>query len=275
VSTLKDLTDNEVIRSQGFSEAGRRVMNITQTAGAAALHSQYPDEYEYYLCTFEVLNPTTMETIEYLTFPIMPDSIRIADSKIQSTTKTANGVVVIENNTFTLKTISVSGNFGRKFKLVDFKIQKTESKSSDAAKGSKIDQVYQEIISGMKTGYGTCKTLQRMLESSSKCEDGSPRLLLFYCYAFNANYLVQLVNNSFEMSKNMNRIWTYSFTLKALAPADAIMDSDTLKQTLSKYINNDVLRNGVKQVVQFTSNQSKILGNQLLLKVNDNLGLLR
>lgn len=249
--------------NQSILDLRDRFNNIAVDGSKALLHSTFPNDVEYYLCSIELLeiiNGSEPKTFEYFTFPIMPENIKISDSKVQTTSKTLEGVVVIENNTFTPKTITINGNFGRKIKMLNLELS-FDSQRQEFAN-------FKEANSEIKTGYGVMKRLQRIIENSSYLLNGNPILAMFYCYAFNAHYVVQFNSNSFEQSVSKNMIWEYNLNMTAIAPANQILGNKYLKDTLNKYLKRQFIQNSIKQTTKFAFGQTKILTNQLLMKIS-------
>ena len=85
--------------------------------GKSALHALMPDDYEYYLCSFELYD-SKMDKKGFLSFVVMPDQITESHSPIQSITKTHSGIVTTFNSTFSPVNITISGTFGKKFRIV-------------------------------------------------------------------------------------------------------------------------------------------------------------
>lgn len=255
-------------------DAQRRVSDLTAQGGRAFLHSKHPDEFEYYMCSIEIVDANDSNNIlDFITFPIMPESIRISDQKIQNTTKTSNGIVVLENFSFVPKTITISGNFGRRFKLVaggggSFPAAITSEKVADTFESKDGKRLkLPEFSINVKNGYGMTKVLEKIFNKSSSISNEVPVQMFFYCQAFNANYLVQPINIQFSQSKSTNNMfWEYSMTLKAIAPADELISPEEDKRLLETYLKEDVIVAAAGSVLAFTENESKVLSNRLLVK---------
>lgn len=244
-----------------------------KTTSKAILHNIYPEDFEYYLCAFELVDAKSLKTLSYVTLPIMPDNIKMTYQNIQSTSKTSNGVVTIENFSFNPRQISLIGNFGRKMKLVDTNFELTQfSNSVYGAIRKKLNHVL-DFNANVKTGYGMVKLLEKFIEFAKTNSTESPVLLFFYCFAYNYNFLVQPLNFNVSQNRNMNMIWEYEITMTALAPASEILRTDDYKQTLSKFLKRDVIKSGVSSVLQFTKEQTKIASNILQYKIGEKTGL--
>ncbi len=257
----------------------RRAADIAALAGRAALHNQFPDDFEYYMCSIEIVDANDSNNVlDYITFPVMPEGIRISDQKIQNTTKTSNGVVTLENFSFVPKNITINGNFGRQFKLVaggggSFPQAITSDKVSKTFdKNGKLELPSFSLIA--KTGYGMTKVLETIFNKSSSLSSGAPVLMFFYCPAFNANYLVQPINIQYSQNRqNMNMIWDYGLTMKAIAPADQLINSEDYQNHMNNYLKEDVIRQGVSSAIGFVSSQSKLAEVKLEFKAGEAIGL--
>lgn len=255
--------------------ARNRAKELMKTTSKAVLHNIYPEDFEYYLCVFELVDAKSLKTLSYITLPIMPDNIKMTNQNIQSTSKTSNGVVTIENFSFNPRQISLTGNFGRKMKLVDANFELTQFSNSINSVVSNLKKLnpVSEFNTNVKTGYGMVKLLEKFIEFAKTNSTESPVLLFFYCFAYNYNFLVQPLNFSVSQNRNMNMIWEYDITMTALAPASEILQTDDYKQTLSKYLKRDVIKSGVSSVLQFTKEQTKIASNILQYKIGEKTGL--
>lgn len=252
----------------------RQISEFTANASKAALQNLFPNEFEYYLCTLELLNANDLQVLEYLSFPIMPDSLRISENKIQSITKTTEGIVVLENDSFIPKQISLNGNFGRRIRLVDTEMRLPESSDNINSKLVKNGFIKPNIFNNsIKSGYGAIKVLERILNNSSTSYNNKPTILVFHCYAMNISYIVQLINQNYSQSKQSNMIWEYNIQFTAVAPIDGILTQDDYKKTLSKFLKKDVLRKGANSVLSFTYGETMKASNVLLNRVGKISGL--
>jgi hypothetical protein len=50
------------------------VMSLAKSIGTQALSSMYPNDFEWYMVAIELAD-SQEKTVDYLTFPIMPDSM--------------------------------------------------------------------------------------------------------------------------------------------------------------------------------------------------------
>lgn len=181
--------------------------------GRAAIHAIAPDEYEYYLCSLELLNGFG-ERKGFISFVVMPDQIVESHSPIQTMTKTHSGIVTTFNPSFSPIDISISGTFGKKFRLV------TGLADPMKKKGGGLNLSFGKLATatvGAKSGYGLIKVLEHILIMSEKTNRGRPYYVIFNNYAFNTKYVVNIVNYSFQQSYDQNMIWHYNIAMKAVA----------------------------------------------------------
>lgn len=249
-------------------------LDINATAGEvvssslrAYLNSLYPDEFEYYLCSFELVNKSGIVE-QVLIFPIMPDSIQENRQSLVNIKKTMSSVVSLTNNTFSPTTITINGTFGKKLRIL-LGPKQTNASAFYFEKKIKLKDDVIELNTEIKTGYGVTKKLENMIKLSQKeSSDGSGYLLFFYNLALNNNYLVEVTDMSFQQSMENNMMWNYSINMKSLANASDVRPGgyDEYKKSIKemlKYsnINKAVfkLSNSLKSV--------KNVGNEVLNKV--------
>ena len=181
--------------------------------GRAAIHAMAPDEYEYYLCSLELLNSEGMRK-GFISFVVMPDQIVETHTPIQTMTKTHSGIVTTFNPSFSPIDIQISGTFGKKFRLVT-------GLSDPTKKENGLNLTFGKVASatvGVKSGYGLIKILEHILKTSEKLDvNDKPYFVVFNNYAFNTHYIVNIMNYTFQQSYDQNMIWHYSISMKAVA----------------------------------------------------------
>ena len=236
------------------------VMNMAKSIGGQALASLYPNDFEWYMVALELADSDD-NTIDYLTFPIMPDSISKTEPTRTNIKKSMAGVTVLSTPSYSPQEINIKGSFGRQFKILinpkpDASIN-SSSKSVSAGKYYLFD-ITSSSISGLafsnfnlnvKTGYGVMKILQAMASKSVGLDDkGKPLRLYFYNMALGESYLVAIppsgVQFSQDLSKNM--IWNYNLTLIALAPLEAVSNKND-KLLIDKLLPS-MIQTGVSEV---------------------------
>ena len=208
-----------------LAEVARLRDQLLVSGGQALLHAQYPNDFEYYLCAFE-LTDFNDTTIEYFIFPVNPDNISINNQSITNVQKSQAGVTSLSNATFVPIDIQISGSFGRKLRL----ITRTEKVSLPTS----LSSVVSEVNKIVKTGYGMVKLLERMFDKSITIDGDTSYRLYFYNYAFNAHYLVEGMLFNASIDKNENMIWKYNMVFKAIAPAESINGKFDRKASLKK-----------------------------------------
>lgn len=237
------------------------VMNMAKSIGGQALASLYPNDFEWYMVALELADSDD-NTIDYLTFPIMPDSISKTEPTRTNIKKSMAGVTVLSTPSYSPQEINIKGSFGRQFKILinskpDVSIN-SSSKSVSDGKYHLFDITKKSAISGLafsnfnlnvKTGYGVMKILQAMASKSVGLDDkGKPLRLYFYNMALGESYLVAIppsgVQFSQDLSKNM--IWNYNLTMIALAPLEAVSNKNDEK-LLDKLLPS-MIQTGVSEV---------------------------
>lgn len=203
----------ENIGSKALNVTTTQLMNALITVGKSAVHTIIPDEYEYYLCSLELYDSVHTK-VGYISFVIMPDQISESHSPIQNIVKTHGGIVTVINPTFAPIDISLTGTFGRKWRLVSNYKDPTKKRSdfSNLNSGKMLN-----MSIGVKSGYGLTKVLEKILNESSNLDSlGKPHTLIFNNYAFNTSYVVNVMNFSFSQSTEQNMVWAYSVSLRAV-----------------------------------------------------------
>lgn len=198
--------------------------------GKQVVHKNFPRDFEYYMMAIELVDEY-WNSIDYFVFPVMPSAITKQESEMTSIQHTLGGIVVTNKTGFTPKDITISGNFGRGFKFINYE---GSSDFESIAKGFYFSKDIQartgnpatEFPFGIKTGYGCIKILQSIIEKSKArgVEEGSFKLLL-YNPALGESYLVVPTKNPLSLSQNeqsSNMIWQYNMSLTIIADLDDI-----------------------------------------------------
>lgn len=223
-------TENTVV-----NEAWRLVNRI----GSQAVATMMPYEFEWYMIALELATADN-KTIDYLTFPIMPNSLSKTEQNRTSIKKSLSGVTVLQNSSLPLSEIVLQGNFGRSFKnLVGISndvsggVQAYSMKSGkydlyslqSESKSNKIPK-FKTFNTTVKTGYGVVKMLQAILSKSVGHDDqGRPFRLFFYNMAFGESYQVVVPPNGVRFYQDLsnNMVWNYDLRLTVVAPLDAVV----------------------------------------------------
>lgn len=221
-------------------------LNAAMTIGKAALHAMAPDNYEYYMCSLELIDCSGNQ-VGFISFVVMPNNITESTTPIQTQTKTKNGMVTLFNDSFAPVNISLQGTFGRKFKIVTDMVDPSE-KGKNFFNGNigKIAGI--EIV--VKSGYGLTRVLQYILKKTNELDtQGRPYILLFNNYSFNSSYVVDVMSYSFNQSIENNMLWFYELQLKAIAPGSAVRSSKQNNAQLLKVVASNAIAQGLTNVI--------------------------
>jgi hypothetical protein len=219
------------VLGNSVNEVLEQSRSLLMTVGKAALHSIAPDNFEYYLCSLELLD-SAGNTKGFLSFVVMPNNYMETRTTVGSVTKTQSGVTTLYNSTFAPRDISIQGTFGRKLRLL-LGLKEVEDKNDKSIpffNGSWGKILGQEVL--VKTGYGLTKMLQKMVEATYKTdEQGGSHILLFSNYSLNTNYVVEVLQDSYSQSIDNNMLWFYSLEMKAVAPQSAVQRGEDFSKT--------------------------------------------
>ncbi|MBJ7437214.1 MAG: hypothetical protein JHC54_16435 [Acinetobacter sp.] len=208
-----------------------------QSVGLATASALFPNEFEYYMMALELVTSDD-KLIDYLVFPVMPESISRSEQKITSIKKTFSGIVVTGTASFVPIDFEIQGTFGRGLKILlggsnyDFGAAKYSTRDGNFNRLSTLDsnRLKNAIFnSTIKTGYGVTKVLQSMIDKADTLDsNGQPLRLHFYNPAFGESYLVKVTRTNFSQNESQNNMfWRYSFSMTAIAPLDATFKAAT------------------------------------------------
>lgn len=204
-------------------------------SGRAALSAIFPRDIEYYMVALEL---TTFEgdTIDYFSFPVMPSALSKVENERTSIYHTLNGTTIINSDSFVPKDLTISGDFGRAFKLVignvgedivRFRGVRFSNNNgvyySDEVNAPQVNRV-PDLNFGIKSGYGCIKILQSIIDRAKGHDNGNPFRLYFYNPALGESYLVVPTKTPLTVTQNeaKNMIWSYTLNLAIVAPLDRI-----------------------------------------------------
>lgn len=225
------------------------VRTATGTIGRIALHAIAPDNFEYYMCSLELVD-SVGETKGFMTFAVMPNNIMETKTQIASVTKTNKGIVTLFNNSFTPRDITLQGTFGRKFRLL-LGMKETENVSKIPFFGGNLgfNLMGSDVL--VKTGYGLTKMMKSMIDKSFELDDkGNPCILIFKNYALNTKYVVEVLQSSFSQSVENNMLWYYSLEMKGVAPADAVKrQTDTANKNFFGEMPSNAIAKGISGIL--------------------------
>lgn len=221
--------------------------------GKAVMNMRYPKDFELYLCALELMDQEG-NTLRYFVFPVMPSSMEENKPKITNIKKTLAGITVLSTPTFIPTEINLSGNFGRKFRILlgsdytDF-ISSFKTVDGDITKESFRDGVVEVFDDRVKTGYGCIKILEEIVEQADQIDEKGVRRLVFYNLALGNSYLVKPMNLKFSQSEESNMIWNYSLQMKSIAPLESLMTSSELEDQRQRLIITGFIQKGVDNLV--------------------------
>lgn len=230
----------------GIDVVKKKALDLIGDVGKAALATLFPNDFEIYLCSIELVT-SKGKTIDFFTFPVMPDSIQKVETKRNSVKMTAGGITTLSSPIYAPSEINIKGNFGRTFKILI-----SENESVDGAaysiKAGKYS-LYQigsrkvPTISApafdinIKNGFGAAKILQAIVSKSNGVDkDGKPFRLYFYNMALGENYMVVIPPNGISFSQNVNKnmIWEYNINMTVIAPLEAVKDQGSITSLVKR-----------------------------------------
>jgi hypothetical protein len=242
-----------------IENAVRNKALLIERLGKSALNVKYPREFELYVVALELVDGDG-NTLKYFIFPVNPSSLDEVDPKLTNIKKTLAGVVSLSTTTFIPGDVTLSGNFGRKFKILlggTF----TSLISSFATQGGKVTlgsvkDGFQEFFDErIKTGYGCFKILEEIVEAADVVDDKGPRRLIWHNLAFGTAYLVKPISLRKNMTQDTNMIHNYFLQLKTIAPLDVLKaaeknEEERLKLSTTAYVQTqtDRLVNGLTKI---------------------------
>ena len=205
-----------------------RYNRLISQLGKTTVSAAYPNDIEVYLCAFELVD-SKLNTEAYFAFPIQPSSIQKVEPTRTTIKKSLSGTTILKNSSFIPQELSLKGNFGRKFKILNgldgFGYGNTIEDKLGSFQSVQFDTP--EFSYSVKTGYGCIKLLQKIFQSSQKVDKyGKSKSLVFYNLGFGESYLVTIppTGFSFSQTEDQNMIWSYQANLTIIAPLVFIND---------------------------------------------------
>ena len=245
--------------SSVWKDYANQAISLAQQLGMQTLSSVYPYDFEWYMCALE-LTDSKDQTIDYLAFPIQPDSIQKSEPTRNNIKKSMAGVTVLSNDAYIPQDITIRGSFGRQFKLL-LNVKEIKGKNSQYSTINGVYSLYQKAGASAinypsfniaaKNGYGIIKILQAIVNKSVGLDDeGKPFKLYFYNMALGESYLVAIPPSGAQFSQDVskNMVWSYSITMKTLAPLDAVREEQS--GSLRKELSATAVAAGVSMVAQ-------------------------
>jgi len=230
-------------------------------ASRAYISALYPNEFEYYLFTLELVSRTgTLK--QSLIFPVMPQAISETRVSLVNIKKTNSSIISLTNTTFAPSTITINGTFGKKIRIL---FSQNTKDNTDSPFSFSLGAVQGTKLNGdVKTGYGTTKLLEKLLKRSQSDFDS---LLFLYNPALGNSYLVECTDMQFAQSVENNMFWNYSITFKTLAKAEDVYPggSKNVKTSLKNQMKYAVINRAVFSMVRAMSGMKAVI-NQAMIK---------
>lgn len=204
-----------------LAQPTENIFGFVPDSGKLIAHTLFPNDFEYYMMSLELLDSgDNYRVTDRFLFPVNPDRIEIIDPKITTIRKTFGGIVSYTNDSFVPKLITLTGTFGRRFRLL------VGNKITDDTTNS-VDKLRQfagkPFVPNVKTGYGSLRTLQRIYDKATKTASrGKPYIVNFYNLSYNQSFAVKFLELRVSQSKENNMLWDYSLVMKAVAPSENI-----------------------------------------------------
>lgn len=228
--------------------------------GNSNLQGLYPNDFEYYLMAFELRQGKRLT--DRLIFPILPQNIEMPKRKATTIKDTFGGTVTLTSPKFVPFQINMSGDFGRRFKLL---LNFVKEQRTDTFFNTIREKFVNDFNATAKTGYGLVKELERIFNKSVSLDSNNrPYELIFYNLAFNEIYYVEFTDFTPSQSHGENRIWKYNISLTAVAPANELQDRTQREES----IRVSLLENNIGSLVNFGAdnilNFANSIGKKLL-----------
>jgi hypothetical protein len=225
-----------------IDEAISKFNTISSIIGKTGLNALFPNDFEVYIIALELVDSQD-RTLEFFSFPITPSNISISEPQLTNIKKTARGLVSLKTDSFVPVDITLSGNFGRNFKIL------IRNQIIDFTSFSSNLGVTNTDFNGpnIKTGYGTMKVFDHLLNGSKVLDlMGNPTRLYFYNFAFGVNYVVEVMDKSFTQARDSsNMIWNYNVSLKAVAPINNAIRS---RKSMLNMVTTGVVQKGINNL---------------------------
>jgi hypothetical protein len=243
----------------GVQAAIAQRASLLNSIGRSGLNMKYPDEFELYVIALELTDENFI-TQQYFVFPINPSNIEETEPKLTNIRKTLGGITVLRNTTFVPTQISLSGSFGRNFKVL------IGEKYEDFIHGffdKNIKVINQKTAwngtkdlfdSRIKTGYGCIKILEDIIQQSTQLgSDGGMKRLIFHNPALGNSYLVEPGTLTFKMNEQTNMIWNYSLQLTSVAPLESIFSQEQIKSVAKELAVSGYIQKKVNKTINSLS----------------------
>lgn len=210
----------------------RKYKELIADLGTSLISAIAPHDFEYYMISLELVDSED-RTIDYFTFPVLPQSIQKTEPKRTNIRQSASGITVLTDTGFTPQHITIKGNFGKSFKLLINAKSTNEACTAYSISGGRYDLIQSQsktlgtnisalgFDAAVKTGFGALNILRAIISKSNGIDKtGRPFKLIFYNMALGESYLVVVPQNGLVVEQNMtnNGIWSYNLTLTIVSP---------------------------------------------------------
>lgn len=206
--------------------------HLIKTFDRKTVSSVYPNDIEVYLCALELVD-SNRNTEAYFVFPIQPSSIQKSEPTRTNIKKSMSSTTILRNSSFIPQEISIKGNFGRKFKILNgldgFGFGNAIGDSLGAFKSASFE--VPSFSYSIKNGFGCIKLLQGIFQSSQKSDKyGKSKRLIFYNLGLGETYMVTIPPSgySFSQTEDQNMIWSYQANMTIVAPLTFMNDQGSL-----------------------------------------------
>jgi hypothetical protein len=167
-----------------------------------------------------------------------------------------SSINVLKNSSPVPQELVLKGNFGRNFKIMTMQgvafsgsgVYESTNQRSGALSINKA-----EFSTGIKTGYGAIKLLQRILKRSNELtEYGESLQLFFYNLAFGESYLVTIPPSgvTFSQTQDQNMIWQYSINLTILAPLSEVLFQNQMNSKSMNLVGRNAVQSSLNVVAK-------------------------
>lgn len=240
---------------------------LAELAGKSFVNHAFPNDFESYLIAFELVDSTNV-TENYFMFPIMPEQLSESKKSMTTIRKTSSGINSLFNPTFNPRTIKLSGNFGRQFKVLMGDNMLSFSAVVGKLKNIKRIKSFSTPTFDIsaKTGYGVTKLLDDIFDKSFSLDSyGRPYRLFFHNYALNTSYMVELESQTLSQNyAQSNMIWQYDIEMTAIAPTNVVKPN--LDSGLNQIMSFNISSKALDTINKDLSKLSKNVLNRLLKK---------
>lgn len=218
---------------------------LSKSMSRSMLSVLYPNDFEVYLMALELVD-SEGNTVDSISFPVMPSHIQKTEHTRISVKKAANSLVVLSSNSKAPSEIIIRGDFGRGLKLMLH--PNRDAVEGYAFRGLSFQSPEFEV--GVKTGYGAFKLMQSIINRCTQLDSkGNPYRLILYNMAIGEIYIVVPTPTGIMLSQTQDRnmIWTYSITFTILGNVYDI-GSQKRRDSSSQLMAASIMQNAVNIV---------------------------